>query len=351
MSWQSNTKNFIEKAKKVHGDKYDYSLVCYQKSSKKVKIICSKHGEFEQSPNAHLSNKGCSKCRGSNTDKFVEKAKKIHGDKYDYSLVDYKHNRIKIKIICNIHGAFYQEPNCHLNGCGCQKCGKCSTTNEFIKNSKEKHGNKYDYSLVDYKDSITPVKIICKKHGIFKQKPVIHLNCNCPKCSKEKSKSSNKEFINKAKKVHGDKYDYSLVDYNGARDKVKIICPIHGMFEQTPDNHKRGKGCPICKESYGEKKIRMFLKNNKINYTRQHNFENCKYERLLHFDFYLIDLNICIEYDGEQHINEKHYFNTKNNFEKSQIRDKIKTDYCLSNNIELIIIATFTINILTITSN
>jgi len=338
MSTPYTNDEFIEKAKIIHGDKYDYSLVDYKKSNKKVKIICDKHGEFEQTPNGHLSKKGCQECgRFLTTEEFIEKAKLIHGDKYDYSLVDYKQSRTNVKIICKNHGEFEQTPNCHLDGCGCQKCGKYSTTKEFIKSAKEKHGDKYDYSLVDYKDNATAIKIICKTHGVFEQTPSNHLKyCSCPKCAKEKLKSSTKDFINKAKKVHDNKYDYSLVDYQDSKNKVIIICPIHGEFDQSPDNHKRGKGCPICKESYGEKKIRVFLKNRKIKYIRQQKFNDCKYDKLLRFDFYLPDLNICIEYDGEQHFISANHWGGESELEKQQIKDNIKTKYCESNNISLL---------------
>jgi len=335
---RSNTEEFIKKAKLIHDDKYDYSLTEYINAKTKVKIKCSKHGEFEQTPNGHLCKKGCSKCSNFlTTQEFIDRAKKVHENKYDYSLVDYKDNRTPIKIICEIHKIFEQKPNTHLAGCGCPKCGKCSTTDEFIKKSKEIHGNKYDYSLVDYKDNKTLVKIKCKIHGIFEQKPAIHLNyCNCPDCSKEKLKSSAKYFINRSKKLHGDKYDYSLVDYKDCKTAVKIICKIHEVFEQTPDNHKRGKGCPICKESYGEKKIRIILKNNKTEYIRQHKFDDCKYKRLLRFDFYLPYLNICIEYDGEQHFTSTKHWGGDSEFEKQKIKDGIKNKYCEDNNIKLL---------------
>jgi hypothetical protein len=166
-------------------------------------------------------------------------------------LVDYKNTYTKIKIICPVHGIFEQRTSNHLRGQGCKQCGgtKKLTTEEFIKKAKTIHGDKYDYNLVDYKNTYTKVKIICPIHGVFKQKPSDHLRNNgCPECSGTK-KLTTKEFIEKAKAVHGDKYDYSLVKYKNTKTKVKIICPIHNTFEQRPNSHLKGFGCPECRQS------------------------------------------------------------------------------------------------------
>jgi hypothetical protein len=161
---------FFEKAKKVHGDKYDYSLVEYVNAKTKVKIICPKHGVFEQVPDSHIRNHGCKYCNGGtalNTNSFVERAIKIHGNKYDYSKVKYVNNRTKINLICKEHGEFLQSPMEHLSSYGCWNCGilkrsksKTSNVDEFIKKSILKHGNKYNYSKTKYKNSKTKVEII-----------------------------------------------------------------------------------------------------------------------------------------------------------------------------------------------
>src|ERR1035437_4477643 len=177
------------------------------------------------------------------------------------------------------------------------------TTEEFINRAKKVHGDKYDYSLIDYNNSRSKIKIICIKHGEYNQTPDAHLHGQgCQICGGTK-KSNTDNFISKSKLIHGDKYDYSLVKYISKRSKVKIICPKHGIFEQRADGHivSNGRGCPICKESKGEKQIRLFLKENNIYYVQQHKFPNCKAIRPLVFDFYLPEFNICIEYDGQQH--------------------------------------------------
>jgi len=271
-------------------------------------------------------------------EEFINKSVIIHNNKYDYSLVNYINNRIKIKIICPIHNEFEQIPKEHLNGSGCQKCGGNikKTTEEFIIDAKKIHNNEYDYSLVKYVNNKIKVEIICKKHGIFKQTPNSHLfDVGCPKCYGTHNYTK-EEFIEIAKKIHNNKFDYSLVEYVNTKIKIKIICSIHGEFLQRPHEHLNGNGCPICKESKGEKQIKKHLNDNNIKYETQKTFDGCKYIGLLKFDFYLSKYNICIEYDGRQHFESVDYWGGKNELLNIQERDKIKTDFCKNNNIKLI---------------
>ena len=188
----------------------------------------------------------------STTEQFIQKAIFIHSKgKYDYSLVDYKHSKTKVIIVCPIHGEFEQRPFSHLSGHGCPKCKadeKRSSTEQFIQKAILIHGDKYDYSKVEYKTAHNKVVIVCPIHGEFEQRPNSHLSGDgCPKCKVDEHRSSTEQFIRKAIFVHGDKYDYSKVDYKYSNTKVKIICPEHGEFNQTPANHLRGSGCPFCK--------------------------------------------------------------------------------------------------------
>ena len=192
--------------------------------------------------------------------KFIQKAKSIHGNKYDYSLVKYINNKTKIKIICPEHGIFEQTPGNHTNLK--HICPKCSYTNrnkhkrlkieDFIKKSRKIHNDKYDYSFVVYKNLRSKVKIVCPIHGIFEQTAGSHIqNHGCPKCKYEKLRSkynyTAEDFVDISKKIHGNKYDYSLVKYINNKTKIKIICPEHGIFEQTPDGHLNQKNnCPKC---------------------------------------------------------------------------------------------------------
>jgi len=284
-SRKNSLEDFINKAREVHGDKYDYSKVEYVDSHTKVCIICPKHGEFWQSPNTHLSGHGCIKCckyrigpkSKLTTEEFIRRAKEIHGDKYDYSKVEYVDFRTKVCIICPEHGEFWQAPKGHLNGQGCSKCaGMNKTTEEWIEEARKIHGDKYDYSKVNYVNSYTKVCIICPEHGEFWQIPKGHLDgCGCSKCSK---RLTTEEFIRRAREVHGDKYDYSKAEYVDSKTKVCIICPEHGEFWQTPSNHLNGRGCPYCNVGYtkqykfnllqefkDEYEFRAFLENNDEN--------------------------------------------------------------------------------------
>ena len=231
-----------------------------------------------------------------NTEEFIEKAKKIHGDKYDYSKVNYVNCNINVCIICPKHGEFWQAPKYHLVGHGCKKCCKSGiklTKTEFIEKAKKIHGDKYDYSKVDYKNNHTPVCIICPKHGEFWQKPMVHLRekgGECLKCSYETRNSykklDTKEFIKKAREVHGDKYDYSKAEYINTTTPVCIICPKHGEFWQTPNAHVSAKhGCRRCKQSKMETEISNLLKENKIDFIPQCGASKFKWLKKFKYDF------------------------------------------------------------------
>lgn len=193
-------------------------------------------------------------------DKFIEKAVKRHGDRYDYSKVEYVNSTTKVCIICPEHGEFWQEPAAHVRGQNCPVCANINrgrtrfSQEDFIKRAREIHGNKYDYSKVEYKNANTKVCIICSKHGEFWQTPLAHLygKEGCPKCA---GKGLNQEeVIKKFKEIHGDKYDYSKVEFTKMHAKVCIICPKHGEFWQTPEKHLLGQRCPQCgREERGKK--------------------------------------------------------------------------------------------------
>ena len=280
-----------------------------------------------------------------NTEMFIEKAKSIHGDKYDYSKVEYNGCFEKICIICPKHGEFWQTPSSHLQGYGCKKCSteknhitQKHSKEDFIKMSCKIHGNKYDYSKVEYNDSRTKVCIICPEHGEFWQTPDNHLRGHgCQKCNifrlNEKTRMAKEDFIEKSIKIHGDKYDYSNVEYVNCDTPVKIICKIHGEFWQTPYNHLHKSGCPYCRESKLEKYICKILFENKINFNRQKRFDWLGKQSL---DFYLPDYNIAIECQGRQHFEPINYFGGKSAFEYRKRLDEIKRDLCEKNKISLL---------------
>ena len=411
------TKEYIQKAREIHGDKYDYSKTDYINSRTKVCIICPEHGPFFQVANAHLQGQGCPVCSNNikiTTSLLLEKIRKIYGDKYDYSKVEYVNNSTKVCIICPEHGSFFQTPNQLLSKKkGCHKCGNRKIYNEFdfIQNAKEIHGDKYDYSQVNYIDSRTKVCIICPEHGPFFQTPNNHIiGQGCPKCANKQrniSKTKSKEeFILSARKIHGYKYDYSKVEYVNNKTKVCIIdIKDNKEFWQTPANHLKGFGhnyrnkrnldeneyiekakniygdlydynninyknlrsdislyckekdengnehgyflvnatyhlngrcCPLCSGSSYEKIISNELHKNNINFIYQCGKRKLKCIDNLFLDFYLPEYNIAIECQGKQHFIYNTFFHinkTKDNFKDNDIK---KYQLCKNNNIDLI---------------
>lgn len=334
------TEEFINKAKEIHGDKYDYSNVEYKGSKMKVCIICPKHGEFWQKPSKHLQGQGCPKCVNKNitTEEFIIKAKEIHGNKYNYSKVNYLNNHTKVCIICLKHGEFFLTPSEHINNVyGCPICsGNLITTESFIERAKKIHGDKYDYSKVNYVDSKTKVCIICPKHGEFWQVPSNHLQGQgCKKCYICEKSLLTEDFINKAKEIHGNKYDYSKVEYVNAKIPVCIICPEHGEFWQKPENHLYTlSGCQKCslKNNKSEQILLNKLKSDGFNVEYQKHFTWLGKQSL---DIYLPDYNIAIEYQGRQHFKPIKKFGGKEGFEKTKFNDYVKYDLCNKNNLKL----------------
>jgi len=271
------TAEFIEKAKAIHGDKYDYSESVYGGAKQKIAIRCKKHGVFYQTSSNHMGNKrGCPRCgieKNANakrltTMEFIQKATAIHGGKYDYSLAVYLGEKDKVKIICPEHGVFEQRAGAHMRNIGCPDCGgsKPLTTAEFVHRARKVHGTRYNYSKVVYVNSQTPVIIICDEHGQFKQLPGVHMKAiaGCPKCGKYIQadairKWTTETFIAQARNVHGDKYDYSETEFTDIREKLAIICPEHGKFEQVAYSHVNGTGCNICARPIRADKLRLTL--------------------------------------------------------------------------------------------
>jgi hypothetical protein len=286
-----------------------------------------------------------SEMRKLTTKDFIARASKTHGNKYDYSKSIYSGVKEKIVITCNKHGDFRQSAGAHLQGFGCKSCSNNLklTTQEFIKRAKEIHGNKYDYSKSEYKNRYEKITIGCKIHGYFFQSPVNHLygEQGCPVCYGNFKKSS-KDFIENAIQQHGDLYDYSKVDYSSAHSDITITCKIHGDFLQTPHNHLKGHGCPICNSSRGELKIEKWLKDNHVNYIRQKTFDdlrNPKTNKKLPFDFFIPLKNILIEYDGEQHFKCIHHGRhkmTNRELKNNQRRDSLKTKWAKNNQVQLL---------------
>jgi len=275
------------------------------------------------------------------TEEFISRAVQLHGTKYDYSKVKYVSSDTKVCMICGIHGEFYQRPATHLIGRGCIKCGGSFklTTEQFIAQSKLVHGDYYDYSNTQYRrnrHNNEKVSIGCPIHGEFWQLASNHMRgSRCPLCF-EKSVHTKETFIFLAERVHGNKYDYSDIQYINNKLHIEIRCPKHGIFKQRPDNHIYGNGCPICNASKGELKIRDFLIANLVCFEQQKVFSGCRDTNPLPFDMYLPDYNIAIEYDGIQHFKVIEGWGGISTLEIINAHDEIKTKYCNENNITLL---------------
>lgn len=253
---------------------------------------------------------------------------------------------------CSKHGLFEVRSDVLLySGCGCKKCRyekvSCSLTKpkeDFILKATELYHGTYCYDRVQYKNLHTKVEVVCKEHGSFFITPINHLKGHkCPTCALVsrglKRRSTKENFIKKAHKVHGNEYDYSLVVYTTNTSKVKIRCYKHGVFEQQPNNHLQGQGCPKCKKSKAESYISSFLKRINISFKEQYVIDGCRYKNLLPFDFAIFNedgsLKYLIEYQGEQHFVPFRFKDGDKKFNIRQERDKIKKDYCKEHHIPL----------------
>jgi len=272
-----------------------------------------------------------------NEDDFIKLSNEKHNYQFTYNKVKYVNKETKVIITCKEHGDFEQSPKKHLLG---QKCARCRGVKKY--NNEEfiitANNNKYNYEKVVYNGTKTKITITCPIHGDFKQIPGGHLlGYGCIKCGgKEKLTKSN--FIERSNIIHNYKYDYKLTEYKNSHTLLSIICDKHGVFLQSAASHLSGCGCPTCNESKGEREISIILDKLCIKYTREYKFKKCKYKKELRFDFYLPDINYCIEFNGRQHYEEVPNFGGRDEFEEIKKRDNIKIDFCKINNINLLII-------------
>ena len=347
MSVKLTKEIFLERSVLKHGNKYDYSKVDYVDIKTKVCIICPIHGEFWQTPEKHMSGQGCPKCSASKrnesrqitTEEFIRRSKEMYGDRFLYDKCNVITMQKKVVLTCKIHGDFEITPASHLRkDGGCKECLKINQHNKytkdkdtFIKEAKQIHGDKYDYSKVEYINNKTKVCIICPIHGEFWQTPTKHIDSGegCRKCGYEQSADKNKltteEFIVKAKQIHGDKYDYSKVEYINYDKKVCIVCPIHGEFWQSLDSHLQGCGCAKCSYviSKPENELCEYLNQFIEIQTRNRTILNGK-----ELDIYIPSKNIAIEYNGLRWHSEE--------FGKDKFYHLNKTIECNKNGVKLL---------------
>lgn len=337
---------FIEKAKAIYGGTYDYSKTEFKNRNDIITIICPVHGEFPQRASIHLDEKhGCPKCGMENrthphkktTKQFIEEARSIHGDYYDYSLVDYKTSHTKVKIVCPVHGVFSLHPYAHTNDQkqGCRQCGYVKrkmplkkTTEQFVKEAKAKWGERYDYSNTVYTNKQTKLKYICSKHGEQQQLPTLHLLHGCQYCSgRGISKHTNESFIKRAKEIHGDLIDYSQVDLTKIHDKVTLICPKHSEFKIAAYQHfNNAYPCPMCASeqstSLAEEGVRKFISEHYEGSILSNDRKALKGRET---DIYLPNICLGIEFHGmyfhrEQILGRKHHLSKADIAKKQGIK-------------------------------
>lgn len=354
-----STSAFLDRARAKWGDTFDYSLVDYRKVTLAVKIVCRTHGEFLQRPDTHLQGDNphtkCPKCfkeflsysQADDKSTFVSRATEIHGDKYDYCLVNYRNRTTKVTITCPDHGSFRQTPSNHISRkSGCPKCAAQEngdrtrhSLDDFIRAADEQHLGRYNYSFVNYVNASTPVSIECYKHGIFKQAPADHkAGHGCPKCGFDNLPGAPstpfETFVERAKEIYGDRFEYVRDSYFVLRYKTKVICPAHGEFETLPNNFLGGTGCPKCGETRLETFIRSFLDEHKIDYIYKDKSGAAGrgVTRKLELDFYVPSLKTAIETNGI------YWHSSAQTKDKGWARkhQKLKHDNCSQNDIRLI---------------
>lgn len=295
---KESREDFIAEAVAVHGDFYDYSLVPVEMpgNRSKVPIICPIHGRFLQAPMNHKQGKGCRKCgrekarngRSYSLDQFLGLVKKKGHSDLEFVQSSWINYTTPMSMVCPNHGRFEQVPErLILGGFGCQKCGwekgaelKKNSTEDFIRRSKELHGDRFTYELTDYRGSNEPVKVTCKKHGVI---------------------------------------ELELAYY-----------------------HLHGWGCRDCgldkHSSLGEEKISRWLKKEKIAFERQKAFPGLKRTRSLRYDFFVNAWNVVIEFNGQQHYQAFEPFGGQSTLELTQESDQIKFNFAQETGLELVII-------------
>lgn len=334
MSKKLDFETFENRSKERHLDKnYVYHKETYKSTYEKTKITCPIHGDFWQIAKDHMKGQGCPECgrirmgllRRSNTNEFIGKYRKLYNNNLDFSQFVYVKSNQLSKVICPEHGEFLVTPNNLLSGKGCPQCGNKRTADffrmkkdEFDERMKKLWGNNITYDFNDYKNFGKKMKFHCKKHGEFKTMPLNILNNHgCPICGKEKqikSRTALYEHVEKEmRQTHGDKYIYYPETYKNKKQKMKMECPKHGIFWQTPSAHISGQGCKCCKESHLEKEMVQCLLENNIEFERE------KQLGRQHVDFYIPSINLNIECQGEQHFKKK--FDDKYDFDLSLKRD------------------------------
>ena len=273
-----NTEQFIVKATDLHDGVYSYERSVYVTATDKMVITCKEHGDFLLSSSKHLKGVGCHLCsveeraakRRKTKGQYIKEANKVHLEFYRYDKIAYKNTKTKICITCPLHGDFWQEAGSHLAGCKCPDCyyeSRFLTQEEFIKRSIERHGKGFDYSEAVYVSSGDRVKLTCNTcMDTFYQLADGHMRgLGCRNCAGTRPVTQD-EFIAQAKERYGNRFDYSQVDLINKSEPVKIVCGLHGLFEQRPYSHLVGGGCPKCSQA-----LRGYNRSNFVDQCNKNN--------------------------------------------------------------------------------
>lgn len=352
------TEQYIERAKLVHGDTYDYSLTRYCGSTAKIDVICQQHGVFAINASHHLAGYGCPICKNHHptarpksnilTPKeiFIQKAQAVHNNAFIYDDINYTTMNQAITLKCAIHGVFTILPYTHLKGHHCPTCEWNTKWNNFLQEAYNVHGDTYQYST-QYTNSLDKIAVICPIHGMFTQSAYKHLHGEgCDKCARTQKAYTQAEWIEKARQIHGEQYNYDKVSYNGSLHPVIIQCKEHGDFSLLPTTHLQGAGCPRCVASAGERLVEYVLRTLNCQYQTEYKFPECKDKLPLPFDFMLFRGDKIIgeiEYHGRQHYEPVTFgdMSEESALERlkyTQHHDRIKTDFLIAQSIPQLVI-------------
>ena len=354
---KTDLKSFVKRARKIHGNKYCYALVKFKDLNDDIEIICLKHGVIKQKASNHLTGKGCKYCaideQKISKEEFIEKAKKIHGDKYDYSNIpDRVSAEEEIEIFCNECNSYFKSSRrkIMMADTPCSFCysklrGKQRTkTFEWFEKEIEKiHDNKYSLYKDKYLNTKTETVVFCKKcNKDFKIIPM-HLlqGGGCQRCAIEtvaKAKMLKQEDVEKEiKKACSDRYTFKPFKYDASRTVINFHCSKHDFnFQQSFATYRaNGICCPKCKpKSKAELEVFDFLKENRINFRYNETMDGLKDDGTLFPDFFLPEQKIMIEVNGEHHYRPTDYSGKLSeeemikSFHKQKHHDWLKRKYC-----------------------
>jgi very-short-patch-repair endonuclease len=352
---RSNTEEFINSANEIHNNIYNYDEVNYEGAGKKVKIKCSIHGLFEQTPREHLQGSDCYKCgiikrslsKKMSLNEFKKQCNKKYNNRFNYDDIVFNLLTDKINLICPDHGPFQTRASTHMHrGSGCYKCGMKNASllrktplHEFKEHCSKKYNNRFNYDNVVFDYTKDKINLICPDHGPFQTIVSTHMHrgSGCNKCAffstSVRCKKTQEEVIEGFRNIHGNTFSYSKVEYKDTHSPVIIICLHHGEFKISPCHHLRGTGCSNCKNKT-EGKLKIFLEENLLfEIETQFKLEECKRITYLPFDFCIEELKIIIELDGDQHFVQVSNWSSP---EYTQLKDKYKMQKALNNGYTII---------------